>query len=392
MNIEQIMAKMSAIVARSDAEKRSLTDDEVVEYEGLEADLAKARKDVEVRSRHTAYTTPVTTPVVQTGDKSGDDTLERAFDHYLRTGQRNSDLVELRAQGTASDAAGGYLVPDGFRTRLIERMRSIGGMANHAETIVTESGSPLTWPTVDDNVSGEIVAEHATGTEGADIVFGTGSLGAYKYMSLGANDLPLRVSVELLQDAAFDVTGLLTRIMGKRIARAQAADFATGDGTGEPLGILVGTPDVVLASGDEITYAKLLDVVHSIDPDYREGAKWVFNDTTLKSVRLMEDGNQRPLWLPSTGGIGDSLPGGTLLGYPVVIDSSFPNVGDNVNFAAFGDIEEAYVIRRVRDVTLVVDPYGRAANGEVQFTAWARADGTIQNPNAYAILAGFDAA
>lgn len=391
MTIEELQEKMASIIAKADAENRSLSDDEVTEYEGLEASLATASKDVEVRKRHAAYRTP-STSAVQTTSRDEDDTQERAFDAYLRTGTKSADLIESRAQGEGTPSAGGYLVPDGFRTKLVERMARFGGLANVVEVITTDSGNTIQWPTLDDTAnSAEIVAEHATGVAGADVVFGTNSLGAYKYMSLGASNAPIRVSVELLQDSAFDVTALLSRIMGKRIARAQAADFATGSGTGEPLGILTGTPDIQLASSNPVTYAKLLDVVHAIDPDYRQNARWVFNDATLKAIRLLEDGNERPLWLPSEGSLADSLPGGTLLGFPVTIDQSFPSIADNVEFAVFGDMEEAYVIRRVKDVTLVVDPYGRAANGEVQYTAWARADGTIQNRNAYAILGGVTA-
>lgn len=392
MGIEQIIQKMEAIVAQADAESRSLSDDEVATYEGLEADLAKARKEAELRSRHTAYTTPVAAPAVVTATGKGDEVLERAFEHYLRTGQRNMDLVELRAQGESSDAAGGYTIPDGFRQKLTERMKAFGGIATVAETISTSTGAPLSWPTVDDTAnSGEIVAEHGTGAAGADLTFGTKSLGAFKYMSFGASNLPLRISVELLQDSAFDVMGFVSRALGTRIARAQAVDFANGAGTTEPLGLMTGSAAVTLASGNAITYAKLLDLVHSVDPDYRQGGVFVMNDTTLKTIRALVDGNSRPLWLPSEGGLANSLPGGTLMGYPVVIDQAVDSAGDATKIMAFGNISEAYVIRRVKDVTLVVDPYGRAANGEVQVTAWARADATIQNANAYAILASFDA-
>lgn len=391
--IEDILADMQTLVAGADAENRGLSDDEVTRYEGYESELASARKDAEVRSRHTAYNTPVASEI-QTAAPKGDDVQERAFESYLRTGQRNMDLVEVRAQGTAPDSAGGYLVPDTFRNKIVERMAAYGGILSAVENITTTSGAPLSWPTVDDTEnSAEIVAEHGTGSNGADIVFGTGSLGAYKYMSLGASNLPLRVSVELLQDSAFDVQAFVARALGRRIVRAMATDAVGGDGTGEPLGIAFGTADVNLATTTTITYADLLGIVHSVDPEYRENAKWAFNDATLQAIRGLEDGNNRPLWLPADGGLGNALPGGSLLGFPVVIDQAFGSAtGDNANFGVFGDLQEAYVWRQVKDITLVVDPYSRAAHGEVQFTAWARADGTVQNANAYVIFATEDVA
>jgi hypothetical protein len=44
------------------------------------------------------------------------------------------------------------------------------------------------------------------------------------------------------------------------------------------------------------------------------------------------------------------------------------------------------VIRRVSDIQLIVNPYTRANEGQVEYTVWARADGVPQNKFAYASL------
>lgn len=130
------------------------------------------------------YVTPQAT--VHVAAPKEDDTLERAFTAYLRTGQANADLTELRAQSEGTPSAGGYTVPDGFRTKIIDRMKAFGGIANVAETINTETGQSLEWPTVDDTANvGEIVAEGGTFASGADLTFGTASLGAYTYTAGG---------------------------------------------------------------------------------------------------------------------------------------------------------------------------------------------------------------
>ncbi len=81
----------------------------------------------------------------------------------------------------------------------------------------------------------------------------------------------------------------------------------------------------------------------------------------------------------------------TLLGYPVTIDQAFPTMtaaSNTINWGVFGNLSEGYVIRRVKDVELLVNPYTRVANGQVEFTAWARMDGVQQNTNAYVALTG----
>lgn len=390
MTVEEILAQMQAVIDA--ASGRSLTDDEVSRYEDLEGQLQRAQASQEIQKRQAAYTTPVTAPLLQDGRSAEkDDTLERAFGAYLRTGQANADLIELRAQSEGTGTAGGYLVPDGFRDKLVERRKAFGGLANAVETITTTSGQPLEWPTVDDTSNvGAIVAENGAPAGGADLVFGSATLGAYKYMSVGAGGAPLKVSVELLQDSSVDVESMVARKLGERIARAQAPHFVNGTGSGQPKGIVTGKVPVELQTG--ITYANLVKVVHSLDPEYRENAKWAFNDATMALIFGITDGNGRPLLQSTTDGISGRINGMTLLGYPVVIDQAFANysaTSDTAIAGVFGDLEAGYVIRRVRDLQLVVDPYSYAINGQVGFTAWERADGTQQDPNAYVAFSGF---
>lgn len=315
-----------------------------------------------------------------------------AFNRYLRTGDKA--IAAEFAQSVGTPSAGGFTAPPEFRNKLVDRIVSFGGIASAAETITTENGNDLTWVTLDDTANkGEIVAEGGTPAGGADLVFGEESLGAYKYMAPGTGQAPLAVTVELLQDSAFDIEALIVRKLGERIARKQAEHFATGDGSGEPLGLVYGNEDLFDGGLD---YEGLVDVVTALDPGYLQNASWVMNHNTLGQVRKIVDLNGRPLWAPATAGLEGAMPGGTLLGYPVVLDQAMPNrtgqggaatpTGNNA--IAFGDIREAYVIRRVRDIQLVVNPFSESNTGKVLYTVWARADATVQNPNAYVVVAG----
>lgn len=390
MSVQAILDNMDAVVA--EATDGVLSDEQVKRYEELEAELAKANKSEEILKRNTAYRTNVT-PVIRATASKSEDTLERAFEHYLRTGKENADIVELRAQGAVNGSEGGYTVPDKFRTKLVDRMKAFGGIANVAEEINTGDGNPLNWPTLDDTGNvGEIVAEGGTFASGADMVFGTATLGAYKYMAGGGSNAPLRVSVELLQDSAFDVEALVADKLGERIARIQSTHLVTGSGSNEPQGIIDGLTGVQLAANTGITYADLVAYVHSVDPAYRNGASWAFNDGTLARIRKLVDLDGRPLLQPqSTGSAASAMGGETLLGFPVTVDQAFPDVTLNsgtVNYGVFGNLREGYLIRRVRDVVVIANPWTRAANGQVEFTAWARMDAVQQNTNAYVALTG----
>ncbi|WP_083459954.1 phage major capsid protein [Jiangella muralis] len=395
MDIAEIMAALKAII--DDASGRSLTDEEVKRYEALEVELANKRTEA-VKQRQAAYETPARdsiTAAVHVAPAPEDDGLEKAFENYLRTGRANADIADLRvtnAQGTTPDAEGGYTVPPGFLQKLVEVQKSFGGLAPEVDSFTTETGNTIEFPTLDDTAStGGITAEHAAVTSGTDLVFGTVNLQAFKYTSAGAGaNLPLRVSVELLQDSAFDITGLVSRTLGTRIARKQAVDWVTGTGTTLPFGIARAglTADVTLAAGNALTYQKLLDIETALDPAYEQNAKWAFNKATFQAIRALVGSDGRPLIQEAAeAGIG-GRPARSLLGYPVVIDQAFPNHNTlSAKWGVLGDLREAYVIRRVSNLVVIVNPWTRASNGEVEYIAWERADGNVQNRKAYSLAA-----
>jgi HK97 family phage major capsid protein len=381
VDIDQILAALQAVI--DGAAGRPLTDEEVAQYEGLETQLATARADQAVRARQNAYTTPVRNDLhVNVGGAERDEyaDLNAAFTNYLRTGRPNADIAELRnAQEAGTDSEGGYLVSPQFRQKLVEVRLAYGGLAAEVDSFSTERGGALEYPSLDDTAnSGGITDEEAAFVDGDDLEFGTVALGAFKYTSTGAGTTtPLRVSVELLQDSEFDIEALVSRALGTRIQRKQAVDWVNGNGTTLPFGLL----------HDGLTADVVLDVEAALDPEYEQNAKWIMSKGTWVAIRrIVVDG--RPLINPQTMGIGQA-PARELLGYPVIIDQGCNAVtADGVagGFAALGDFREAYVIRRVAPLAVVVNPWSRANNGQVEYVAWERADGNIQNRSAYATL------
>lgn len=393
MTVEEILAALQAILDganQQDGTQRSLTDEEVARYEELEGELKRAQKTEELVKRQAAWkSVKVNLPVTGTA-KADDDEISRAFDAYLRTGQKVEGIQ--RAQNEAVGSAGGYLVPDGFRNMMIEKRKAFGGVADNCETITTDSGNPLPWPLNDDTANtGAIVAEGATvPTGGADLVFSTRALGAYKWGSGGASNLPLKVSWELAQDSAFDLAGFVARKLGERIARGQAPSWVTGTGVNEPQGLLSAQGGIsaatALSSNTAPTYDDFVTIVHDLDPAYREGAVWVFNDAFLEVIRKMDDGTRPLMWGLNNSNIGDALGGATLLGFPVIIDQACPDPSASNSFGFFGNLREAYVIRRVKATTMVTLNELYAVNGQIGYLAWERADGMVQDPNAGVLL------
>jgi HK97 family phage major capsid protein/HK97 family phage prohead protease len=317
----------------------------------------------------------------ESANRADDPEMVRAFDAYLRTG----DESLVRALGVATGSAGGFAVPQGFRAKVTESLKAFGGLRKLAEVVPTTDGANLPWPTNNDTANvGAILAENTQMTE-QDVVLAQKTLYAYMYTSK-----MVRVSLQLLQDAGFDIDTWLARKLGERIGRAQAAHWITGVGTTEPQGILTGlTNGKTAAATTAVTYNELVDLYASVDPAYLEGegVAWLMSASTLAFVSKIRDdsggaGLGRPLVEPSVQA-GTPL---SILGHPIVVDNGMPAMTTGQKPIAFGNFRAAYVIRDVGDVQVLrlVERY--ADYLQHGFTGYQRADGQVQDSSAAKFL------
>jgi HK97 family phage major capsid protein len=280
-------------------------------------------------------------------------------------------------QTKGTDAAGGYTVPTTLVAQLKEALKAYGGMRSVATVISTERGEDMSWPTVDETSNeGELVAEAASMNTVLDIAFGLKTLNAFKYSSK-----VVTASLELLQDSSLDIEAYVAKALGERLGRITEKHFTTGDGSGKPQGIIPAVSVGVTASSGGTTsqsYTNFVDLEHSIDPAYRQGARWMFNDAVLKNAKKLVDSQGRPLWRPGMGG-GDP---DNILGYGYTINQGMATPAANAKTIAFGRLSD-YVIRDVLNIQFFrFADSAFTMNGLVGFLAFMRADGDFMGAGA----------
>ena len=88
-----------------------------------------------------------------------------------------------------------------------------------------------------------------------------------------------------------------------------------------------------------------MDLEHSVDPAYRTApmVAFMFNDSTLKAVRKLKDGDGN--YLLSAGDFTRGIPG-TLLGRRYVINQQVASLGAGARVMTFGDMGK-YFVRKV---------------------------------------------
>jgi HK97 family phage major capsid protein len=293
-------------------------------------------------------------------------------------------------QGAYPGATTGFFVPVGFVNKIEEALKYYGDMLNVAEVMDTATGQPLPYPTDNDTtVSGELVGEGQQVTS-ADVSLGQITFGAWKFSTKMT-----KVSIELLQDSAFDLESFLVKKFATRLGRILNTKFTTGSGTNEPKGIITAatasTQTVLgndqLASPDptsQIGYLDLVNLEHQVDPLYRKGAKYMFHDQTLRYFKTIKDGFGRPLWMPGMSGLADHQPD-TINGYGYSINNDMQQLGHLNKVVAFGLLDK-YLIRRVKEMSVLRLVERFADYGQVAFLGFARYDGQLLDAGTHPVV------
>lgn len=289
------------------------------------------------------------------------------FNEY-RAGIRN-------AASTGTAGAGGITIAPGFQRELLIAMKAQGGMRAVSRSLPTDTGVALTWPTMDDRSRvATIIGENTQITADTDLAFSSLTLNSYTYKT-GV----LLVSLQILQDSAFDFDTLIRDAIAGSFVRGQNAHFTTGTGTGQPQGVTVGAPiGVTAATGGTVTatFDNVLDLIHSVDPVYRPGSSFMFHDTTLQTLRKIKDSTGRYLWQAQDSGVAGSPMADTIWGYPVVINQDMPVMAANALSIVYGDFSN-YVIRDVLGIQLTVLRERYADYLQVGYLAFCRTDGRL---------------
>ena len=195
----------------------------------------------------------------------------------------------------------------------------------------------------------------------------------------------IKVSEELLSDSIFDIEGYVSDQFGKRIGDKEEDAFLTGNGVSKPIGILNTTGGaevgVTTAGAAAITGDELIDLVYSLRAPYRKSAVFVLNDTTVKLLRKLKDGDGQYLWRP---GITENAPD-TILGHRIVTSEFMPSVAAGNKSIAFGDFSYYWIAdRQGRTFKRLNELY--ATTGQVGFLASQRLDGKLILPEAIKVL------
>jgi HK97 family phage major capsid protein len=354
--------KIAALVAKAEKENRELNEEEsalhaewrkemdtlnrrATTIEQVEADLAESRQS----AGRSGSSIPITNIEPVPGGSEGD--KRHAFSHWLscvdsvcdrRTSfqeieRARNDLDNLyrsefrrwdtpdRAKETRnlamnSGTAGGYLMPEGFYTKLMQVAAPMSIVRPRA-TIIPMQTETLKIPSLD---------QTTVQTAGSPPYFGgvvlswsgeSASIGStepgFRQTTLTLNELTgyTPVGRTLLQKSAISLEPLIYTLFGGAVAYAEDYAFLRGSGVGRPLGIMNAGCRVITAtargSATVITFANATDVWTTVLDESQGSGVWLVSKAAEAAVLKMTGtansvfapaGSTPPRPIPSTPG------------------------------------------------------------------------------------------
>ncbi len=369
---------MNAFLDSHRTEQGVLSVEDDAKYADMEKEFDALTKEIARFDRKEAIENelnkPVNSPIfnrpagTEEEDKPGrgSKNYKKSFWNAMRSKSIRPEVSDALQVGT--DSEGGYLVPDEFEKTLVEALEEENIFRKLAHVINTSSGDRKI-PVVATKGTASWVDEEGLIPD-SDDSFGQVSIGAYKLGTL------IKVSNELLADSVFNLEAYISKEFGRRCGSKEEDAFFNGDGTGKPTGILHATlgaeVGVTSKNATDITADDVIDLFYSLKAPYRKRAVWILNDSTVKAIRKLKDGNGNYIWQPAlTAGSPD-----TILGRPVYTSAYVPTIAAGNRTVIFGDLSYYWIAdRQGRTFKKLSELY--ATTDQTGFVATQRVDGKL---------------
>lgn len=393
------------IAQRGVTDGRELTVEEQAAFDGMFAEAgtllgrAKAIKDGEDRGRELDESIRKVTGK-QPNEQQRQSDADAAFGKWAREA-RVGDVFDIaavpgaerramatRGQETRAMSASGGVAPDGVYGQLWQY--AVAGsqlLQSGVDILNTTDGNTLPLPvatvhattgTANAATPAAISANGAITANDATLTTVNLSVSKYGYLTL--------VPSELVSDTNFDLEGYISMAAGRELARtlsfigttALIAGFTT-QGVLGPVGTTVSLGSQATAGmGSDL----LVNLFHSVLPEYRTNSAWVMADSSFASIRNLKGApNGSSIWQPAlTAGDPD-----TILGKPAYVVPQLPAMGVSAKPIYFGEMS-ALKIRIAGGLRFERSNEYAFGNDQIAFRTLVRTGAVTVDPNSVKFL------
>lgn len=296
--------------------------------------------------------------------------------------------AEQKAMQENTDAEGGFLVPEEYRTTVLHDPGAPGSVHRPYCSTLTTSLKDGYFPTFGSVTWAAIAEEGAFGDN-------TPTVGNVPF-SVHKSGGTVKVSAELLEDMAANIPALLSQVFNEARGRYEDTKIIAGSGANEPEGLrtaLGASQTFTLANATSIVAADIIKAYWALPAQYRQGAIWSMTSALMGQIESI---GSAAAGIHFVGG-GDynnppanAAPIERLRGKQVIC---FDGTGwDDATAIAttevigvIGDFKNYYLIDRI-GMSMRRDDSIYVANDQIGFFCRARFDGRVGVVNAFRLL------
>ena len=365
----ELHAQMQAITAAAETENRAMTEEEIAQFDALEAEIRSIDETVERTERARGLETHAPSG----GAEERAEADSRAFSDYicgrsmeLRTGEQNMNM-----------ANNGAIIPVSIANRIIK------AVSDHCPILAgaTRYSVPGTlkvpvWGKA--NSTHDITVGYQQ--EFTEITADSGKFTSVDLSGYLAGALTL-IGKSVITNAAFPVTDFIVSQMADEIASWIEGQLIAGTGSSAAQGALNTTTSLTAASAAAITADELISLQAKVKQIYQNNACWTMHPDTFVAIKKLKDSNNRYLLQDDYSG---EFPY-RILGKPVYLSDNMPTIAAGSKAVLYGDYSGLSVNFR-ENISIQVLREKYATQHAIGVVSWFEFDSKVTDNQKLAVL------
>lgn len=368
-----LLTKMSGIIAKAKVETRSLTADEVCDFDAAEAEIRNINSQLKEISKRKKESRKMS----KESKVSDIEKREKAtFAAFLRK-EIGIETRDDAAEPTPTDVnltkgANGVIIPKSIVAKLIRKIEDISPVYQ----LATKYDAPGTIVVpLEDNDTTDI--EVGFQNEFDELLstsnkFASIELTGYLYGAL------TKISRSLMNNSNFDIVDFVLSRMATNIAKFIEGNILNGT-SGKCAGV-AGSYDstnmkVTFATANKITADELIDIQELIPDAYTPASIWIMNRETRKLIRKLKDGQGNYLLEKDS----TARWGYKLMGADVYVSDNVAKVSEAGKISVFyGDFSGVAVKESEKtEIQILLEKF--ATQHAIGVVAWGEIDSKVEN-------------
>ena len=362
--------KMQGIVDLAKHEERMPSDEEVKQFDELEAEAKRIQKTIDaVESADRIQMVHAAAPLKALTEEESDIQNFAAFVRASISGE------PIMPDSNLTKGDNGAIIPKTIASQVIKAVSDISPIFARAKRYNVKG--TLSVPTVTAANNG-IAMDYAN--EFSDLESVSAQFTSVDLTGFLAGVL-VKVSKSLINNSDINLVNEVTGLMADAVAKWFEHELLIGTAS-KIDGISTATNVVTAAGKTDVTVDELITLQDSLKSAYQKDACWIMNPATLTKIRQIKLASGEYILNPDVrNGYGTIL-----LGKPVFTSDQCPAMAANAKAIVYADFKNALALKLVEQFEIEVLREKYAAQHAIGFVGWTEADAKIINNQAIGVI------